>query len=125
MQVGNEMKRKRLQLSYCLHLSLTVSICLHPSLTVCVLKVGCDDQARVFESSDLTAAVTSLTSNYFQLKAVIIWWLHVSTITNNQPTLPSLSADLPNSWLGGRISALELSEARSERPRPCHCSHPL
>merc|ERR1719433_1241570 len=40
-------------------------------------QVGCDDQARVFESSDLTAAVTSLTSNYFQLKAIIIWWLHL------------------------------------------------
>merc|ERR1712241_665707 len=40
-------------------------------------QVGCDEQARVFESGDLTAAVTSLTSNYFQLKAVIIWWLHL------------------------------------------------
>jgi len=44
-------------------------------------QVGCDDQtqaqARVFESSDLTAAVTSLTSNYFQLKAITIAWLHL------------------------------------------------
>merc|ERR1712037_603162 len=43
-------------------------------------QVGCDDQARqarVFESGDLSAALTNLTSNYFQLKAIIIWWLHL------------------------------------------------
>ena len=33
--------------------------------------------ARVFEASDITAAITSLTSNYFLVKAFIIYWLHV------------------------------------------------
>merc|ERR1711992_218999 len=43
-------------------------------------QVGCDgdEEARVFETGDLSATVTSLTSNYFQLKAVIIWWLHLA-----------------------------------------------
>ena len=49
-----------------------------------VMQVYCEDgaerkaTARVFDMGDITAAITNLTSNYFLVKALIIYWLHVS-----------------------------------------------
>ena len=48
------------------------------------MQVYCEDgaeskaTARVFDMGDITAAITNLTSNYFLVKALIIYWLHVS-----------------------------------------------
>ena len=46
-----------------------------------IFQVSCERRGRVFDSDDLAAVVTSHTSNYFQLKALIIWWFHVSIDT--------------------------------------------
>jgi len=52
-------------------------------LVVLLHQVYCEDgaeskaTARVFDMGDITAAITNLTSNYFLVKALIIYWLHL------------------------------------------------
>ena len=71
---------------------------------------------RTFTNSNLSAAVQNLTGSFWLLKALLIYWIHVSISTIYLISMCKimLSVWISNGWLVPEFPGLELAAAGSQ-----------